>query len=284
MSKFFLTFAGSVLAAHATMADAEAVNEKAGADAIITTVEELLASSAISVDHMTTLFNAAAKAIDADAKDVKSLGKDRAIAATKLFATLDAAFGSEDAQDAGDLANAVKPEKKKREKREKDGEGRADPFAGKFWVVAPVEPKPRRPPAERGNPARGYNSINIIRANPGISTADYYAKGGRPRDLKKDFEVNKNVLEVVGDEATREAFLKDIAEKTKVEQAAKVEADKAAAAKAEADAKAAVEAKAKKEAEAKDKADKKAVKEAAEKKAAEEKAAAEKAAADKTAA
>lgn len=270
MSKYILTFAGGKLAAHQTEEDANKANEAQGGDVLINNIDELLECKAVTVDHMTTLYNAAAKAIDTDAKETKSLGKDPATAATKLFAILDSAFGTDEANTSAELDAAIKPERKKRVKKEASESSPAGPFAGKFWIVAPVEPKPRRAPKD--NPARGYNSMMVIRNNPGISTEDYLAKGGRMRDLKKDVEVNGNVIEVVGDEKERAAFVKKTLEETKVAQAQ-------LKAKAEAEAKAAEEAAKKKAAEKEAKAKEEAAKKAAaEKKAADEKAAADAAA------
>lgn len=272
----FLTFTKDTLGAHAERADAEKHNADNGGDVIITTIEELLACTAVTPVHMTKLYNLAVKAVDPDAKEEKSIGKTAETAATKLFAALDAAFGSDEAQDsaAADLAAATKPEKKERKKKDpKEKSGAAGEFAERFWMVAPIEPKPRRAPTERGNPARGYNSINIIRANPGISTEDYFAKGGRLRDLQKDFKVNKNVIEVTGTPEERATFIAAKLEETKVEhekaRVAKEAADKAAAEKAAADAKAKEE-----------KAAQKAAAEAAAKKKAEDEAAAAAAAAE----
>lgn len=261
MSKF-LTFTKDTLGAHAERADAEAHNAENGGDVIITTIDELLACTAITTAHMLKLYNIAVKSVDPEAKDEKSIGKDTKTAATKLFAALDAAFGTDDAQASAELDAAVKPEKAARKKKEpKEKSGPMGEYAGRRWIVAPVEPKPRRAPTERGNPARGYNSMNVIRNNPGITTEDYLAKGGRLRDLQKDFKVNKNILEVVGDEETSKKFIADTLAQRKIEdekaRVAAAEAAKEAAAKAEADAKA-----------------------KADKKAAEEKAAAEKATAE----
>lgn len=273
-AKHYLTFIAGALAAHQTEADATAHNAEKGGDVIINTVEELVASTAINIDpHYITLYNLAAKAVDADAKALKAkdLGKDKAIAGTKLFAALDAAFGTSEAQTASDLAAAVKPEKKARAKKEpKERSGPMGLYAGRFWVVAPREGAPRRPPAERGNPARGYNSMKVIKENPGIMTEQYLEKGGRLRDLDKDYRVNKNILEVVGDEAARAAFVAEQLELRKVEDVKLIAEQKAAA-----------EAKAKLDAE---KAAKKAAEDAAKAAAAEKKAADDKAAAEKAAA
>jgi len=260
-SKHYLTFVAGQLAAHQTEEDATAHNTEKGGDVIINTVEELVASTAINIDpHYITLYNLASKAVDNDAKALKAkdLGKDKAIAATKLFAALDAAFGTPEAQTASDLAGAVKPEKKARVKKDKEDKAPSGPmgiYGKRFWVVAPREGAPRRPPAERGNPARGFNSMRVIKENPGISTEDYLAKGGRLRDLDKDYRVNKNILEVIGDEATRAAFVKEtlaaravedvkLAAEVKAAAEAKAAADKAKAEKKAADEKAAADKKA----------------------------------------
>lgn len=268
----FLTFTKDTLGAHAERADAEAHNAENGGDVIITTLDELLACTAITPAHMLKLYNLAVKSVDPDAKEEKSIGKDAKTAGTKLFAALDAAFGSDDAQASAELDAAVKQEKAPRKKKEpSERSGPMGEYAGRYWVVAPVEPKPRRAPTERGNPARGYNSMNVIRNNPGISTEDYLAKGGRLRDLQKDFKVNKNILEVVGDEAARAKFVEETLAQRKIEdEKARVAAEKAAAdAKAAAEKKAADEAAKKEAAAAAEKAD--ADKKAAEAKAAETK-------------
>lgn len=270
MSKY-LTFTNDTLGAHAELADAEKHNADNGGDAIITTVEELLAAKAITPAHMTKLYNIAVKAVDPEAKEEKSIGKDAATAATKLFAALDAAFGTADAQASADLDAAVKPAKKeKKAKKDKEESGPMGEYKGRRWIVAPVEPKPRRAPTDRGNPARGYNSMNVIRQNPGITTEAYLEKGGRLRDLQKDFKVNKNILEVKGDEATAKKFIADTLAQRKVEdekaRLAAIEAEKQAKIDEKAKADAAAAKKADNEAKAKAKAEK----EAAEAKAAEE--------------
>lgn len=270
MSKF-LTFTKDTLGAHAELADAEKHNAENGGDVIITTIDELLACAAITTAHMVKLYNIAVKAVDPEAKEEKSIGKDTSIAAVKLFAALDAAFGTADAQASAELDAAVKaPKKERKSKKEKEASGPMGEYAGRRWIVAPVEPKPRRAPTDRGNPARGYNSINIIRANPGISTEDYMAKGGRLRDLQKDFKVNKNVLEVLGDAAASKKFIDDTLAARKVADEAAVVAAAEAAKKAAEDEKVKAANAAAKKAENEAKENAKATKEAAEAKAAEE--------------